>query len=98
MTNKHPTCSTCKHWNGPSDDEYIPLKIGLCNRIPPEWETCDWDSELQNVLKDEHKDTKAYANEGSSNSAFLSTTPDFYCPMHSDLVGDDVVWKWGHPT
>ena len=97
MTYKHPTCSTCKHWYKPTDNGYLPIKVGTCNRIPPEWETCTWDSDLNNVLKDKHKETKAFANDGSSYCAYLSTTSDFYCPMHSKLVGGNIDWEWGHP-
>ncbi len=95
---EHPKCSTCAHFKPRDQDEEtrnipwsIPPKFGLCKLIPMADNMTDWKGEGEDFmpkysLKPEYEQYLAGVQDGSSYSADLFPHPDFYCPMHSELM------------
>lgn len=96
---EHPKCATCAHYKAREQDEETreipwstPPKFGKCKLIPMADDMTDWkgyqgDGDVQlYALKAEYAQYLAGVQDGSSYSADLFPHPDFYCPMHSELM------------
>jgi hypothetical protein len=96
---EHPRCATCRHYTTHTDTIGwdIPPNFGTCKLIKMSDGMTEWDGE--SYRKDEDGDDVAvrrlrpeYAQhlagvmDGSSYRAELQPAPEFYCPMHSDLM------------
>ncbi|QDP54182.1 MAG: hypothetical protein GOVbin4685_42 [Prokaryotic dsDNA virus sp.] len=83
----HPKCKACAHFSASSDEWDRPHGFGVCNLVEMTYEMTAWDEDYENLtLKPEYKEHLAGVMDGSSYSATLHPHPDFYCPMHSDLM------------
>lgn len=77
-------CGTCKFWE-PQDWHCSPYQLGRCEKAVMFWEATEWDSDYNaRTLKDEYKDAKSFAQDGSDYSASLITMPDFGCVSHCE--------------
>jgi hypothetical protein len=65
-------------------------KTNVCKRIPMEDDAWDWkeiersDEKRELVLREEWENTTAFACDGSSYIAYLSTQAEFGCTMHEE--------------
>ena len=80
------TCATCKHWNRsrPYQSGYG-LGIGTCDAVVQFWAATEWNEDGDaRVFMPEHKDKKAFVQDGSDYYAELLTMPDFGCIQHEE--------------
>lgn len=90
----HPKCKTCNHFDPEIQDWDNPLNFGFCRAIAESWEMSDWDFETsENKFKQKFKDHLASVSDGSSYSASLNVHPNFYCPMHSELMPNLIPYR-----
>jgi hypothetical protein len=89
----HPRCRTCVHFALAEDEWDVEgIGFGKCKLIPmtdqmSEWTTTEGpEAYTKLVLTAEHVEHLAGVMDGSSYRAELNPHPDFYCPMHSDLM------------
>lgn len=82
-------CETCKHWGGPEEPDYNPIKgLGRCGLVPLMWDSGGWDDEGENwVLRPEFEGRLAFAQDASDYSAYLLTFPTFGCVQHEEKEG-----------
>ena len=84
---EHPKCKTCSHFSAKSGSWDTPETFGLCRLIEMTCEMTEWDENCVNLtMKPEFEGHLAGVMDGSSYSAALYPDPEFYCPMHSDLM------------
>ena len=83
----HPKCATCKHF---SDAGFaFPNGFGVCNLMAETWDMTEYkkvDGWTTRVLKPEFSDHLAGLEDGGTPTTDFYPSPDFYCPMHSDLM------------
>lgn len=81
-------CATCKHWEKTGEYETgYGLGLGRCKAIPMFWDSTEWEEDLEGrKFRDEFKDTKAFAQDGSDYRAIVLTRPDFGCVSY-DTAG-----------
>jgi|GEM_PF-4606909 len=61
--------------------------IGICSAALTYWDATDWGADgMARALKPQHKDKKAFVQDGSDYMATLKTLPDFGCVMHAQLA------------
>lgn len=83
----HPKCKTCKKFSPNVDEWDAPPGFGMCGLIEMSCYMTEWDETYDNVkILPEYKDHLASVMDGSSYKANLHVHPDYYCPMHSDLM------------
>lgn len=83
----HPKCATCKHFSATCDECDNPSGFGVCNLVEMTCEMTDWGDDMESLkLKPEYEGHLAGVMDGSSYPTELHPHPDFYCPMHSDLM------------
>lgn len=76
-------CDACRWWTKKTD--YVePTEggLGICGRAMPFWEASEWadvGDDYQRVRKDEFKDRRFFAQDGSDYVATVLTGPDFFC-------------------
>lgn len=77
------TCETCKHWRADEQPGYDNVHgVGRCAATIFWWDASEWDEDGgDRILKPEHKDCTAFANDGSGYSAKLYTRSTHGCTM-----------------
>lgn len=84
---EHPKCETCSHFKSSPDDWDSPHGFGECTLVEMTCEMAKWDENYEKLsLKPEFEEHLAGVMDGSSYKATLYPHPQFYCPMHSDLM------------
>lgn len=74
-------CGTCAHWEQRGEYETgHHMGLGCCKAIPMLWHATQWKGDgAGREFKDEFKNTKAFAQDGSDYMADVLTLPDFGC-------------------
>lgn len=95
---EHPRCATCGHYTKHTETmgRDIPLNFGTCKLIKMSDTMTEWygesyrdengDDTPDRHLKLEYAQHLAGVMDGEGYRAELQPAPDFYCPMHSDLM------------
>jgi hypothetical protein len=83
----HPKCATCAHFHEKGDAWDAPEFFGYCGLVQMTSKMSQWSGDRKQLeLKPEFSEHLAGTMDGSSYRADFYPHPDFYCPMHSDLM------------
>ncbi len=78
-------CGTCRYWKE-KQGNYLP-DFGYCNAITMSYDKTEWSTDKsKRVLKEEHKNVKAFVEDGSDYYAALLCTKYFFCNMYEESL------------
>ncbi len=73
-------CKNCKWWKSQSGNRINDGVLGQCAKVKMFWDCTKWDEDhIERTLEDQHKEDKAFVQDGSDYRAELLTREDFGC-------------------
>lgn len=86
------TCVNCKYWERTDEYPVKGLKLGTCKMVKMFWDCTEWGEAKDDYarrLRDEFKDQKAFAQDGSDYIAYLITREEFGCNQFQKINNED---------